>query len=517
MKKITGILAMALAIGHVTHAQKLSLENVRTVSLRSTGAIKSNEEVKGYFTLYQGDKIDRNTNEYGLQIMDEHLNKVKEVKFADSKKVQLLESAFNGSDLIFKFYDEEQKLLDFRVFGFDGKQKYNYQREVDKKTKRYMEQLEIYHKEGAEDKTLFAVGERGYISVIPVREDGDFTYEVSYYGSGKKSSWTFNPNGEDSKTAQAQYLGSSDSVAIFSVMKKSSRMTNKSSAFLMGLYLHNGKVAFDFETDKDKFNFMPMNVSTIYGTTNFLVMGSYCDKEDNISKGKSLGLGMWLVNSKGKIVNAKYNSWDSEIGKHLSVNAKGRVEDIGYIYFHKILQTEDGNFFAVGEGYKRQASAIGIAATVLSRGRAGASTTKIKVTDMLMLSFDQQFNIKAATIYDKNPTNIQLLGGMDFANLPTVAMWIKYLFNGFDYAFTQTDKAHSTFTVGYIDYVKEEDYKGGTFNTITYQDGKFSQDKLNLVKKGSSLQVYEAKLGSIMIAEYFKKEKRYEMRLEKIN
>ncbi len=38
-----------------------------------------------------------------------------------------------------------------------------------------------------------------------------------------------------------------------------------------------------------------------------------------------------------------------------------------------------------------------------------------------------------------------------------------------------------------------------------------------LVKKGSSLQVLEGKLGSIVIAEYFKKEKRFEMRLEKVN
>lgn len=517
MKKITGILAMALAIGHTTIAQKLSIENVRTVSLRATGAIKANEEVKGYFTLYQGDKIDKNTNEYALQIMDEHLNKVKEVKFTDSKTVQLLESSFNGTDLIFKFYDEEQKLIDYRVYDFQGKKKYNYQREIDKKTKRWMEAMLAYRRDGAEDKTIFPVGEKGYISVIPVREEGDYTYEVSYYGSGKKSTWTFVPDGEDSKTAQAQFLGSSDSVAIFSVLKKNNILTKKSSAYLMGLYLHNGKVAFDFETDKDKFNFMPMNVSTINGTTNFLVLGSYFDKEDNVSKGKSLGLGMWLVNSQGKILNSKYNSWESEIGKHLNVNAKGRVEDIGYIYFHKILQTQDGNFFAVGEGYKRQADAAGIALKALAMGGGSSAVTKIKVTDMLMLSFDQQFNIKAATIYDKAPNNIALFSGMSTTNLPTVAMYVKYFFNGFDYAFTQTDKTHSMFTVGYVDYVKEKDYKGGTFNSITYQDGKFTQDKINLKKNGSSLQILEAKLGSIMIAEYFKKEKRMELRLEKIN
>jgi hypothetical protein len=62
--------------------------------------------------------------------------------------------------------------------------------------------------------------------------------------------------------------------------------------------------------------------------------------------------------SAGKITSKKYNSWENEIGKYLSLDKKGRVSDVGYIYFHKVLQTSDGNFFAIGEGYKKVVSGL---------------------------------------------------------------------------------------------------------------------------------------------------------------
>lgn len=44
-----------------------------------------NNQIKGYFFLYISDKIDKRTNEYTLQILDQNLNKVRDMKFEDSK------------------------------------------------------------------------------------------------------------------------------------------------------------------------------------------------------------------------------------------------------------------------------------------------------------------------------------------------------------------------------------------------------------------------------------------------
>ena len=92
------------------HAQaKLSIDKVYSAYLRTSGTISTQGQIKGYFFLYQSDKIDRHTNEYTLQILDENLNKVRDIKFEDSKKLSLLESAYNGTSLSFMFKNEDTK------------------------------------------------------------------------------------------------------------------------------------------------------------------------------------------------------------------------------------------------------------------------------------------------------------------------------------------------------------------------------------------------------------------------
>jgi hypothetical protein len=67
------------------------------------------------------------------------------------------------------------------------------------------------------------------------------------------------------------------------------------------------------------------------------------------------------------------------------------------------------------------------------------------------------------------------------------------------------------------DYVKEDGYKGGTFNSISYYNGKFTTDKINLKSSASALKVLPGRTGSVVVLEYYKKDKRMEMRLEKLN
>ena len=53
-------------------------------------------------------------------------------------------------------------------------------------------------------------------------------------------------------------------------------------------------------------------------------------------------------------------------------------------------------------------------------------------------------------------------------------------------------------------------------NAIHYNGKKFSTDKIELKSKASFLRVFPAKSGSIMIMEYYKKDKRLDFRLEKL-
>ena len=53
---------------------------------------------------------------------------------------------------------------------------------------------------------------------------------------------------------------------------------------------------------------------------------------------------------------------------------------------------------------------------------------------------------------------------------------------------------------------------------ISYADGEFSNDKIVLERKWrTSIHVFPAKAGYALVQEYSRKEKKIEMRLEKIN
>ena len=499
---------------------KLTIENVRSIYIRNSGEIMDGEELKGYFTFYVSDKVDRKTNQYTLQILDNNLNKVKDIVFEDDKNVEVLESSYNGSSIMFLFFNDKEKTLEYRAYGFDGKQKMTYTKELTKRSRNLIEQTYGTKSEEGQNEALFSVGDNGYVTVFPVKEGKYYSYEVNFFGTTERKQWSYEAAEEqEDKWSSALYLGATDSMVLFEVVKQKRLMTGQPHSWLLGLNIFSGKKIFEMSTEAEDYKFYPMNTSKIAGSPDILLLGTYYEPDGKVMKDASLGLAAWTISNTGKINSKKYNSWENEIGKYLSLDKKGRVSDVGYIYFHKILQTSDGNFFAIGEGYKKVVSGLGVAANVLSilgGGRSSISNFKIKITDLVTLQFNTKFEVKGAQIYDKNNNSIELPAGSGYLSPHTMALMIK-AYKGFDYDFTQTNKEHSRFSVGYSDYEKSRDFKGQTFNSISYDGGKTTTDRIELTSKAKWLRVFPAKTGSVMTMEYFKKDKRLEFRLEKLN
>ena len=206
---------------------KLSIDKVYSTYRRNSGTIMENKKIKGYFFLYVSDKIDKHTNEYTLQILDENLNKVKDIKFEDSKKLNLLEAAYNGSSLAFLFKNGDNKTLDMKVYDLDGKLKFSYSTEYDKKTDDLMKRYETLNTDEGTNQSVYDLGEKGYASVLPLRDGKQRTYEVDYYSSQEKKQWTYTPDDDEERYASAEFLGSTDSLIILEVMKKSRALSGK--------------------------------------------------------------------------------------------------------------------------------------------------------------------------------------------------------------------------------------------------------------------------------------------------
>ncbi len=501
------------------HAQnKLSVDKVYSTYLRNSGTIIENKQIKGYFFLYQSDKIDKHTNEYTLQILDENLNKVKDIKFQDSKKLNLLEASYNGNSLAFLFKNGENETLDMRVYNIDGTLKYTYSREYDKKTDELMNSYETMHTDEGTNQNVYDLGEQGYVSVLPLRDGKQRTYEIDYYSSKEKKQWTYTPDDDEEHYAMAEFLGSTDSLVILEVIKKSRALSGKPTAHLVGINFMTKKKVFDIDNEDDNYTFVSSGVERVKGTNKIMVFGSYFDKPDNIMKDASKGLAVYAIDSKGKMLSKTYNSWALDFAKYLTTNSKGKIDNVGFLYIHKVIQMPDGKMFTVGEGYKRQISAGGTALKIfgaLAGANVGAGVTKIVTTDMVIMEFNDKYKITNATIYDKTNNTVVASSLSDNNSQHAIGIYLK-MTGAFDYEFTTGDADNGNFAVCYSDWVRASDYKGETFNSIRYNGTKFSTDKIELKSKASSLKVFPAKAGSIMIMEYFKKDKRLDFRLEKL-
>lgn len=516
--KIIWTLLLLVLVKIGSAQEKLTLDKVMSVKLQNSGSIMEAGKVKGYYLFYQSDKIDKHTNEYTVQILDQNLNKVKDIKFEDSKDVELMEASFNGSALCFLFHNSRQKILTTRVYSLAGKVIAEYTRELDKKSEEYLKTLKpVNGVDEGQNKNVFDIKNKGFVIVIPLRDGRKYTYEMNYYSSFSQKQWTYTSE-EEERFNNATFLGATDSIIFLEIMKKERMMSTSASSSVLALNFENRRKAFELNEDAGKFKFMAMYCTKFEETGQLLLVGPYFNKGDNILKDFSQGLAIYTMGSDGKILTSTYNSWVGDMGKYLNINSRGKLEDIGYLYFQNIIKASNGKIFAVTEGYKRVVDAGGIALNALSmlaRSYASAGNTKIKVTDLVMLEFDENFKIHGATIYPKNPNNFHTAYA-DFGSQHALATVIKAL-NGFDYAFTMNDKSDESFSVCYEDYEKSSDYKGMTFHSLRYDGKKFKDDKIILNSSATSSKVMPAKTGFISILEYYKKDKRINFRLEKMN
>jgi hypothetical protein len=233
----------------------------------------------------------------------------------------------------------------------------------------------------------------------------------------------------------------------------------------------------------------------------------------------SRGLAIYEITTSGKVLTKTYNTWAGDIARYLPTNSKGKIDDVGYLYIHKLIQTPDKRLFVVGEGYKRQANAAGIAVNTLSILAGGGTTsmgnTKIVITDLVMMEFNSKYKVTNATIYDKTKNTAIASNISDYNSQHLLAELLKAM-GAFDYAFTTGESDNSNFAVCYSDWERSAEYHGQTFNAIRFNGKKFTTDKIELKSKASMMHVFPAKGGSIMIMEYFRKDKRLDFRLEKL-
>ncbi len=515
MKKLhlvfTFILLMGICLFSSLQAQEVNIGKVMNFQLRNSGPIYSGNQIDGYYFFYQVDKVDRKTRAYLLKIYDDNLKEVASKLINAPKYYSLLEGSFNGVTLMLEFYDYKAKQIVLHQYDRDAELINETKAAVNPKySPVFMQQ------EGSEIRAdfLHPIKYQGFINMRTVK-NSKIGYEIQFISIDRTNKgWTYKSPTNSKLLEVASYMDGNSDLAAFIVMKKPSLLSSKLSTFLQAIDVGTGKELFTAPMIDKSYSLFPLKGNVDPETGNIMVLGQYFKLGDNPMKDKSLGLFSYIFDTKGNIVNKSYVGWVKDVSKFVPIDKKGKIEDVGFIYFHYMTRLENGKIYAIGEQYRKAVSGAGVAMKMLG---GSASAFKIVTEDMMIFQFSEDFNLESIEIFDKSKSNIELPEG--YGNIGVVKLGhVLKAYDAFDYSFTQMADDEQGFIIGYVDYEKIKGEKNRTvFGAIVLNDEEYSVDKIPFNNKGNRLVVLPAKPGYVMIYEYTRKTKTISVRLEQIN
>jgi hypothetical protein len=511
-----------LWVASFTFAQSnQSFQNVERVKLRNIGTIITGNEVKGYFTFYKVSKAGGGINTYLLRILDPDLKEIASETLNEDKRIQLSEAAFDGESLMIKFVDFRKALSKLYFYDPSGKLKNTKTLPLSK----YDVETLTANANAAEidNVTLQGVPEQGFFnySLEKHKKEG---YAVSHFTSAGENDWTYYSDPASKEVQTVDYLNTGNHLLLNVVSKRPTRSSNDITQYLSGIDLATGKAVFEKKLEDNQFLYQAFSGYQNPEDSSMVIFGLFYEKDAKMAKAQSLGLFSSVLDNEGNLISKKYISWTKDVSRFLPINDKGKIEKIGYMYFHNVFTTADKKIYAVAETYKKVASAAGIATRILSVGAmvggynngGGMSTNKIVVEDLVVFEFQPGFNLSNVKVFDKSKTDVELPLGYGTLSPQALASTVK-IFGGFDYAFTQINQERSNFIIGYTDVDREEKKRRVNFEAIIRKENSFATDKISLQTEATFLRVMPAKPGYVMLAEYFRKKKLLNFTLEKIN
>lgn len=472
IKKFLIVLVLSL-FSNICFAQELLFDNVRTTNLVNQCVLKANDSIKGYLFIYERDIIDDNEDTHSMTITDDKLIVKSSVDIKIPNESSILESSFNGSEILLSFLHPKSKSLECQVYSKDGIKRFSYFRDLGRKEFKDYNNIALGGVDNNPLKTFSAVEEIGFISKTDYKEKSSSSISINFYGTKENNHWTYTPL-EGASYFYGEYLGIYKNIVYINLFTyKSSLYTDKPSVFLVGLDLNTGKELFK-RPASGKFKIIAKGLKVSNKGTCYLY-GSYYSLNADLKQDKPDGFALWQINDSGDVLDEKYNSWSSDLNNFLKISDKGKIEGTGYLHLQNLVQTANGDTYVLAEGYDKRLNAATVIQTALFGlvSVMGQSFFKEVSTDVLLIKMDSDFKIKEVTLFDKSDSRfIYHDNQVENGKLTSVDFW-------------------------YFSYKKN------ILNAIRITPEKIDTEKINLNFKTNKSRVLPSVKGEILLIDYF--------------
>jgi hypothetical protein len=468
------------------------------------------DDVYGYCVLYQKDKVEENVLDLELVILDNNLNKVgaasfKQFFFTNGAKDEIpkitqhnlqgntlyfsvgLSGMFNSMPAIYRKLDlTDFTISDPNIFLNNELQPY------DNKNTTAMPGF---------GSMVISLGTSGYLSYTSAGRGSrggdlsevknefavrDLDFKIKWSGvyksdvSRKITDW-------NTILSLLQPLHNKDYLVFTSI-----EVVNKKYVIKYEVYnIQDGSKMRNFKIEDD--NYLYTNDKLILkGDT--VVSYDFVfekNKKDEKDESKIIGYSEKIFNLKDGTDSQKILKWDA-FKEHLAIDAYGKIDNEFYIHPMTIQTRANGNKLMVFEGFN-----------------PGANTQTL---DLYAIELDPDFTILQFSKVEKSINK--------WKRVNAKGSYLKK-YGYFDYNYSEKIN-NDTYAFIYTDNEKLNSIyvslkPNWVLGIITFIDGAFSTQKLNLSSKDVEITTERAKKGYILLRETNTKEKTTEIRLEKIN
>jgi hypothetical protein len=502
MKKI--VLGVLLVFTQLLTAQIVELNKLSSGVLYDSDVIKDDKNnIKGYFLLFESDKIQKETYILEYVVLDENLTKVTNGYLEEMKYSSLLLKADKITTDVTLY--NNKLLIELNDDTVNGKIFRRY-RILDLSNNK-MSDIFIFRNGKLESKPKFdrslknfdanqtdkIIGVDG-VGLVTIKEEKDQTGKEKFLvclddNFIKKWKTTYEITKNDYGFKELEFLDSSDNYIVFS------------NHYTKGGYYKpvNSIMVFDAITGKLNFEFLFSNqdkyshkvVDSYIENEDLILLGNYSKKSDYgfINDEENLGLFKMKLNLKsGKKLEEKFLNW-TELSSKMEINKYGEIKKEGFVFVHDLIQLSNGKIITVCEAFKG---------------------SPITTNNIYFLEISEKFSFNKVFISEK------------FRNkFPGTAAHSRRIkeFGAFDYMDYQ-DLDDDEFLFYFSDNEKKSKNRNQNtkFGIVSYNNEEFNKKQLNLKTDISTIFAYPAKKGYIMLIEFFDaKSKPTQIRLEKVN
>lgn len=503
------------------HAQVQKLGELSSGTLVSSSIIYDDEtnDVYGYFLLYRNDRMSRETYQAEYVILDKNLNKVNSntfnqssykffmasVKFelnyvkkmGDKLFIALIDKIYQGPEQYATFnnyVNPRFRVLDLNTYELSDEKVLINNTFKD----RIFKENEVTYIEDFIDNQYILKTNGNYLLSfatpehnpkmtlgLPSDKKNNSIKSFSVFDENLNLKWTQKIN--QTKDEFYEYN------LIFSGQKHFILLKKHVKSLKKNYDLYSYEEGFIKAINLDDIDFGSEIEDVIFENDKILLFTkNYKKNKKHHDYSQLLSFSKITLDFKGNQINKQTATWTDLTRDITFENPSGKIKNYGKLEVVDFVSLEDDTTIFVLEGYK-----------------SGKHT---ELLDLFIAKMDKDFQLEYFNKIEKNKT--------EFKNINADGSYLKRR-GAFDYIYHQKLDDEGNLVFFYVNNIKEGSKIQKRKNPewilgiITYVDGEFNYDKLQLTNKDSKIIPGKAKNGYIRLLEYDDED--VEIRLEKIN